>query len=205
MFRRHQGTLISNPACTKETTVTAEDFLYYDKDGFELNQAEQKFYSAMNFPINNPILNHRCWQQPWFELERDDLGLILDHSMFLCRASYSGAAQEQLEQLKSTVPLADYLLKTRAKWGYDFALDAVHNAHTYEVIHIEFDSHDYEQFKNHLIHFEYIVRHTDWQDAAKRIWQHRDQWQHLKGFAQNHWKAEFLIGWKRAEYTEKAY
>lgn len=205
MFRRHQVKLMSNPVCNKTAEVTAQDFRYYDKDGFELNQAEQKFYAAMNYPIHHPILNHRCWQEPWFELERDDLGLILDHSIFLCRASYNGQAQEQLEQLKSTVPLADYLLKTRAKWGYDFALDAVHDTHVYEVLHIEFDSYNYEKFKNHIIHFEYIVRHTDWEDAAKRIWQHRDQWQHLQGFDQNHWKAEFLLGWKRAEYTEKAY
>jgi hypothetical protein len=204
MFRRHQVTLMSNPSCSKSIDdLDSSDFRYYDKDGFELNRAEQKFYSAMQYPIDIPILNHHCWQEPWFELESDDLGLILDHSMFLCRASYEGAAEAQLKDLKTSTPTADYLLRTRRKWGFDFALDAVRNGVTFEVLHVEYDNYDYEDFKNRMILFEYTVRHTDWLDAADRVWQHRDQWQHLVGFDQNHWKAEYLLGWKKAEYTEK--
>jgi hypothetical protein len=55
-----------------------------------------------------------------------------------------------------------------------------------------------------MIQFDWKVRHTDWQDAADQVWEQRDQWQHLKGFDQNHWKAEYLLGWSKAEYTEKA-
>lgn len=197
--------MLSNPSCYKSADVEAQDFRYYDKDGFELNRAEQKFYSAMNYPIHYPILNHTCWQEPWFELETDDLGLILDHSIFLCRCSYEGAASEQLEELKSTIPLADYLLRTRRKWGFDFALDAVADDGTvFEVLHIEYDHYDYEAFRNRMINFEWIVRHTDWCDAAKQIWTTRDLWQPLQGFEQNHWKAHYLMGWNKAEYTEKA-
>ena len=204
MFRRHEVTLMSNPSCSKETAVFNEDFQYYDKDGFELNGAEQKFYQAMGYPINYSILNHHCWQEPWFELERDDQGLILDHSMFLCRCSYSGAAREQLEDIKKTQPLADYLLKTRNKWGYDFALDAVREGQTFEVLHIEYDHTDYSSFVDHMLNFDWIVRHTDWQDAADRVWQRRDNWQHLVGFDQNHWKSQFILGWSKSEYTEKS-
>ncbi len=204
MFRRHDVTLMSNPVCDHVVEeISNDDFLYYDKDGFELNLAEQKFYAAMGYPINYPILNHTCWQEPWFELEGIDLGLVLDHSMFLCRCNYAGEAQKQLEKLKSSVPSADYLLKTKPKWGYDFALDAVCDTETFEVLHIEYDHRDFDHFRNHMLNFEWIVRHTDWKDAAERIWQHKDQWQYLRGFDQNHWKAEFLLGWKRAEYTEK--
>jgi hypothetical protein len=204
MFRRHEVTLLSNPSCEHSVdNLSASDFQYYDKDGFELNLAEQKFYSAMNFPINNPILNHHCWQQPWFELERSDLDLILDHSMFLCRCNYEREAAEQLKKLKETVPLADYLLRTKRKWGYDFALDAVRDGTTFEVIHVEYDCNDFDRFRNHMLNFEWIVRHADWQDCADRIWQQRDTWQQLQGFDQNHWKAEYLLGWSKAEYTEK--
>lgn len=205
MFRRHEVTLLSNPVCVRRAEVSADDFFYYDKDGFELNRAEQQFYCAMDYPIHYPLLNHICWQEPWFELESNSLGLIIDHSMFLCRASYSGEAQQQLEELKSSVPLADYLLRTKKKWGFDFALDAVAPDGTaYEVLHVEYDNYDYEHFKNRMIQFDYTVRHTDWQDAAKYIWACRDQWQGLQGFEQNHWKANSLIGWSRAEYTEKS-
>ena len=205
MFKRHQVTLMSNPCCYRPVTdLTAEDFCYYDKDGFELNIAEQKFYRSMNFPIDHKILNHCCWQEPWFELERDLDNLILDHSMFLCRSNYEGAALAQLNELKMSIPLADYLTKTRKKWGFDFALDAVaDDGAVYEVLHVEYDHLDYEHFKNRMIHFEFTVRHTDWQDAARRVWDQREQWQHLQGFDQNHWKANYLLGWTKAEFTEK--
>ncbi len=206
MFKRHQITLMSNPCCTRLIdNLVSDDFHYYDKDGFELNKAEQKFYAAMNYPINYPVLNHTCWQEPWFELEKKDQGLILDHSMFLCRSNYSGDALKQLTELKNTIPQAGYLIRSKNKWGFDFALDAVSEDGTiYEVIHVEYDNYDYTRFKDRMIHFEYIVRHTDWFDAAKQIWNTRDQWQNLQGFEQNHWKASYLIGWSKAEYTEKS-
>ena len=205
MFRRLDITLMSNPICSKTIDVEETDFLYYDKDGFELNKAEQKFYRANQFPVID-CLNHLCWQEPWFELEHDRKKLILDHSMFLCRASYEGSARDQLLDLKSTIPTADLLLRTRQKWGFDFALDAVADDGTvYEVVHVEFDSYNYDSFKTRMMLFEWAVRHTDWSDAADRIWDHRDKWQNLKGFDQNHWKAKFLLGWHRSEYTEKSF
>jgi len=206
MFHRHQITLMSNPSCNKQVEdLETTDFQYYDKDGFELNLAEQKFYAAMNFPIDYPVLNHTCWQEPWFTLEDSVKDLILDHSLFLCRCSYEKEAEQQLRQLKSTIPTADLLLRTRRKWGFDFALDAIANDGTvYEVLHVEYDNYDYEHFKNRLINFEWVVRHTDWHDAARRIWNQRDQWRNYTGFDQNHWKAEYLLGWKKAEYTEKS-
>lgn len=205
MFKRHDVNVLSNPRCTKSVdNLTAEDFQYYDKDGFELNIAEQKFYAAEKFPLNN-CLNHLCWQEPWFALERDDLGLIIDHSIILHRCSYSGAAQDQLAKLKKLYPQAGYLLNTKTKWGFDFALDAVDdNGDIFEVLHVEYDSNNYDLFKTRLIMIEYTIRHTDWVDAAKQIDHHKEQWQHLKGFRQNDWKATFLLGWDKCEYTEKA-
>ena len=201
---RQNYSLISNPVCLNAVEeLVAEDFQYFDKDGFELNVAERKFYSAMHYPINFPILNHTCWQEPWFVLE--DSTLILDHAMILHRCSYSGEAERQIEKFSKTVPQARMLLQARQKWGYDFDLNAVApTGEVYEVLHIEHDSLDYDVFKNQLIHIEFLIRHTDWHDAASKIWNNRDKWQHLKGFDQNHWKANFLIGWSKSETLEKA-
>lgn len=205
MFHRFDVTVMSNPVCSKSVDgLIKEDFLYYDKDGFELNHAEQKFYRAMGYPIDYPLLNHTCWQEPWFKLEEGVKDLILDHSMFLCRAKYTGTAEDQLLSLKTELPQADLLLRTKTKWGYDFALDAVRDEEIFEVLHIEYDSNDYAKFIDHMTCFDWTVRHTDWRDAADRVWTKRDQWQHLKGFDQNNWKAEFLLGWSKAEYTEKS-
>lgn len=205
MFHRHQITLMSNPICDNAITdIDPTDFRYYDKDGFELNQIEQKFYRASQLPVID-CLNHLCWQEPWFELQQNIKGLILDHSMFLCRASYERDAREQLLSLKSTIPTADYLLRTRQKWGFDFALDAVADDGTmFEVLHVEYDNYNYDRFKTELMMFDYKVRHTDWYDAADKIWKSRNEWQNLKGFEQNHWKAKYLLDWSKAEYTEKS-
>lgn len=205
MFKRLNITLLENPVCDfPAEDLRSEDFKYYDKDGFELNQAEQKFYSAKNFPINHPILNHVCWQEPWFELKDESKTLNIDHCMFLCRCPYIGEAREQLSKIKEKNPLADLLLKTRAKWGFDLALDGVRDGEVFEVIHIEYDNNNYDRFLEQFLNFEYLIRHTDWQDAADRIWAKRDEWKCLKGFDQNHWKANYLIGWDKAEVLEKS-
>lgn len=204
MFKRYSVSLTSNPSCSVAVNdLIAEDFLYYDKDGFELNIAERKFYAAMKYPLID-CLNHICWQEPWFELESNVKGLMLDHSMFLCRANYYGQAAEQLRKISDKIPQALFLVKTRQKWGYDFALDAIRDNQIFEVLHIEYDSLFYDKFCDHFIWFDHIIRHTDWFDAADRVWSQRDQWQHLVGFEQNNWKAKYLIGWNKAEYTEKS-
>ncbi len=206
MFKRYDTHLRSDAVCLKAVdNLEPNDFQYYDKDGFELNIAEQKFYRAADHPIHHPILNHTCYQEPWFELERDDLGLILDHSLILHRCNYNGSALDQLRELQHTVPLAQQLIDTIPKWGFDFDLNAVAPDGTvYEVLHVEYDSRNYQTFKERMISFEYTVRHTDWIAVAKAVWDRRNEWQHLKGFEQNHWRAREILDWSKAEYLEKA-
>lgn len=200
---RQNYSLTSNPVCLKSVdNLNKEDFLYFDKDGFELNRAEQKFYSAMGYPLNYPCLNHICWQVPWFEME--DNTLFLDHSIVLHRCDYSGSAYDQIREMSEKIPQAKLLLQAKQKWGFDFDLNAVSpSGDVYEVLHIEYDSTDYEKFKTNLIHTEYLIRHTDWHEAARKVWDNRSEWQNLKGFDQNHWKANFLIGWNKSETLEK--
>lgn len=206
MFTTLPITLTRDPVCTKAVKgLSAEDFNYYDKDGFELNLAEQKYYNAMKFPTDYPLLNHTCWQEPWVTLDDPTHQLIIDHSMFLCRANYDGAAAEQITKMKSKNPFADYLLQTKQKWGFDFALDAVSEDGTiYEVIHIEYDSYDYSIFSEKMYKFEQVIYETDWYRAARSIWNTRELWSHMTGFEQNHWKAQYLLGWQKSEYTEKS-
>lgn len=203
MFKRLDVNLLSNPVCTQAVQeLHVEDFLYYDKDGFELNIAERKFYKQNGFPLNS-CLNHICWQEPWFQCEQP--GLILDHSLILHRASYADFALEQLSQHSRIDPRVSLLIQTKQKWGFDFALDAVDtDNNVYEVLHVEYDSNNYDEFINTMLLFEYKVRYMDWIDAAQRIDQQRTNWQHLSGFKSNDWKAKYLIDWNQAEYTLKS-
>jgi len=206
MFKRFDVSIVSNPTCKEPIyNIVPENFCYYDKDGFELNQAEQRYYEMMKHPINTPLLNHTCWQETWFELENNNTNLKLDHSMILHRCNYTDHAAYQLSKIKSNIPEASWLLNTKQKWGFDFALDAVDtNGNMYEVLHIEYDSYDYDKFNTQMLVFDYKIRHTDWHDASKQILLHEDEWKNLNGFEQNNWKAQFLVGWKKAEYTEKS-
>ena len=204
MFQRVNVPLVQNPRCTKTVEqLTDQDFRYYDKDGFELTQAEQRYYEAEDHPINQPILNHRLWQEEWLTL--DHPSLLLDHAMILHRCSFEDEAREQLISLKETIPQADLLLRTRQQWGFDFDLDCVGpDGEIFEVLHIECDYNNFAQFESRLYMLEDKLECMDLEMAAKIIWSARDEWSHLKGFAQNDWKANELLGWKKSEYTEKA-
>lgn len=206
MFIRYDTYVTSNPTCSKSVDdLNEQDFRYFDKDGFELNSAEQKFYAAMDYPIHHPILNHVCWQVPWYSLPENENKLFLDHAMVLQRCHYQDKAREQLESISEHIPAAKYLLQIRPKWGYDFDLNAVSNDGTaYEVLHVEYDTNNYDTFCERMIMFEQIVKRTDWFSVAEEIWQRRDEWYTLKGYDQNHWKAKYILGWDQAEYLEKA-
>lgn len=202
MLIKHDVPLIVNPQCTKPIAdFDINDFRYYDKDGFELNKAEQKYYEQHEYPTQHPILNHCCWQEPWFEINHPTL--IIDHSMILHRCSYDGEALKQLSSFKKYTPLTEQLINTKQKWGFDFALDVIYNDKVYEVLHIEVDHNNLAIFESKLLRFESVVEKRDWVDAAEKIISLKDRWEHLQGMEQNNWKAKFLLGWDRAEYTEK--
>jgi len=205
MFTRINVPLVQDPRCTRALTFTPnrEDFRYYDKDGFELCQAELKYYELEGHPVGQPILNHRLWQEEWLTI--DHPRLLLDHAMILHRCSFEDQAREQLETIKQKIPQADLLLRTRQQWGWDFDMDYVRDdGEMFEVLHVECDFNNFNEFRDKLYEFEDRINRMDFEDSARRIWRARDEWQHLKGFAQNDWKAKYLLGWGKSEYTEKA-
>lgn len=195
--------VLPDPVCIKPNynIFDSEDFRYYDKDGFELNCAEIGFYQAMDYPLSDS-LNHRCFQQNWMAIDRPNL--CLDHCLILHRCRYDNMAKEQLSALRRKIPAASWIMNTTAKWGFDFALDSIDSDfNMYEVLHIEWDSTSYQEFCEKLNHTEQQLQQIDWNDAASRVLANKHKWAELKGFEQNHWKANFLLGWHKAEYTEK--
>ena len=181
--------------------LTADDFKYYDKDGFELCAAEHAFYTANTIRLNS-CLNHSCCQQDWLDIQSNKVSV--DHALLLHRFDYTGDAREQLTEIAETIPQAKWLLQTTKKWGFDLAIDGQsHDGWMFEVVHIEYDSIDLDHFKEKLQLTREHIERIDWEKAAAQVWLHRDSWMHLKGFHRNHWKAKYLFGWDKAEYTEK--
>ena len=176
-------------------------FKYYDKDGFELCNAEREYYTANSVRMND-CLNHMCCQQDWLSIEAENV--FVDHALLLHRYEYTEDARAQLFEWQKTIPQASWLLQTRAKWGFDLAVDAMTDSGImYEVVHIEYDDVWYETFYEKFQLTVEMIQRTDWEEAARQIWIRHDEWKYLKGFYQNHWKSKYLFGWNKAEYTEK--
>lgn len=179
------------------------DFQWFDKDGFELNVAEQKFYNAMGYNLDTGILNHICREEEWITLYPNDR-LYLDHSMIMYRCGYAGNARKQIYDYSLKFPYAKILLQANAKWGYDFDLNAISDTgEVFEVLHVEYDSNDYDTFVKSKCWFEKMVVNTNWREIADQVWYYKDEWHHLKGYQQNHWKAKYILDWEESEVLEK--
>ena len=125
--------------------------------------------------------------------------------MLLVKTDFTGDAREQIQEASKTIPYAQVLLQAKAKWGYDIALDSIDdNGNIFEVLHIEVDDYDFPRFSKKLGEVEDQILNTDWDKAAKQIIEAKPEWEKLSGYAQNDWKAQNILGWSAAEYTEKA-
>jgi len=187
--------------CTRESyNINLRDFDYYDKDGFELTLAERKILISNNVRLQE-CLNHWTWHNDWLKLSKTDGGLYLDHCILLHRADFAEDARAEIACYDH--PGAAFMLSAKPKWGLDFAMDHL-DGDAVEVLHIELDDYDYNRINDRKNALESWLLAQDWSDLAAEIRAKRDEWAGLKGPAQNDWKANYLLGWNKAEYTEKS-
>jgi len=188
--------------CTQSADLQPADFRWYDKDGFELCAAEKKLYSAMNFPLTE-CLYHICWQDTW--LESNNPKILLDHCMLLHRCDFADSAVAEIQKLIPQNPKAQMLLKSKKKWGFDFALDYLDdNGNIWEVVHIEWDSYDFNEAADKLESIQEKIFLLDWEHISKYIIAKENDWSTLEGFKQNDFKAQEIFGWNFAERTLKS-
>jgi hypothetical protein len=188
--------------CTKTANLISEDFRWYDKDGFELCAAEKKLYAAMNFPLTE-CLYHLCWQDTWMNIQHPKF--ILDHCMLLHRCDFAGDAKNEITGLMTQNPKAQMLLKSKKKWGFDFALDYIDDRGSiWEIVHIEWDSYHFNEIVEMKESIQEKILSTDWESISKHIIAKESEWSNLEGFKQNDWKAKEIFGWTFAERTLKS-
>lgn len=183
----------SNPVAKIVFLPTADDLALFDQNGYDLTELE-KHYASSNCAGPD---SHRCHRtalkKPWFTQQVKVEGAVLNHSLLFERKSYEGAAREQLQQWARNLPLIHKLLAIRPKWGLDFSMDYVDRAgNSFEVLHWEWDSFDYEEIVAVKEFVELKLKVLDWNDAAKQILAHKDQWHHLDFFAQSDWKCNYF-------------
>lgn len=206
MFKLNESYLHKTPYCSKpvdEKEIRFNNYQHFDKDGFELTPLERMYYAEMGFHRHfTDCLYHTCWQQDWFK-QVEHINLNLDHSLVLHRCSYIDEAEDQLKHFVKSQPKLILFLNSKAKWGLDFALDYYDEKGCTEVMHIENDYREFDEFMEDKVRLEKLVFDTDWVDVYKTLDRRRDEWEHLIGYDQNDWKST-LIGFNKAEITHKA-
>lgn len=181
--------------------IKPEYIRFFDNDGFELSYLEQEYYRENGIELY-PCLNHACNQMDWIKLE--DPNFIVDHSLLLQRWQFVEEAKKQLDLHKPAHPQLHKYTKLKPKWGLDFALEYYDDFWAIEVLHLEFDDHNYYEAMARKEVLQTKIVATDWVDFVNRLKQKKDEWQHLTAMDQNDWKARFW-GIKRAEHTYKAF
>jgi hypothetical protein len=185
--------------------VLKENMNFFDKDGYELNPMEKKWYMYSGINISEKHLWHTCNQIWWIkDLENSEVGCVVDHSILITRYGYAGSAREQLLRLRSQRPILNKLLSIKPKWGIDFSLDWISTDECTELFHIEYDAIEYEDMLEKKSHAEKIIMNTDWQDGAKKILAKRSEWDSLNSDDQSDYKARYF-GWHRAFDNKKVF
>jgi hypothetical protein len=202
MFIIHPVKFIESPAITEtiDSVYLTDSSLinFFDKDGYEITELEHKYYTAQGFTVSKYTAGHPGLFSPWIELEHPKLNV--DHSCGIQRCNFSGKSLEQLKKYRPINYRLGWLMDVKAKWGLDFNLDYNDESRAFEVIHLEMDSFNIEDILEQQYKIEQFLKEKDWEAAAEAIWDHKDQWQHLKGwYAQQHWKARYF-GLERAWY-----
>ena len=99
---------------------------FFDKDGYELTELEQKYAIYSGIDLSEKHNKHTAAHYWWYKDETlSEQGCVLDHSMIITRYRFEGEARKELERLVSKRPILNKLLSIRSKYGIDFSLDYV--------------------------------------------------------------------------------
>lgn len=172
---------------------TAEDLALFDQNGYDLTVLEQHFAYGNYVKPKKHREHIRAIKQDWFTQEHRLEGAVLNHSLLFERKAYSGKALEELKFWARTNPLVNKLIALRPKWGLDFSMDYVdRQGNAFEVLHWEYDGFDYEEVQVRKLQVQARLATIDWDDAAREILKHKDEWHHLGFFEQSHWKCDYF-------------
>jgi hypothetical protein len=179
-----------NPICKYDSPFT-NCLDLFDVNGYDLTELEQDYAE-----VNTPAIDHRykkAIKRDWFKSSKTEIeGVHINHALLFERKGYSGLALNQLKTWSEELPLVHKLLKVRSKWGIDLSIDYVdRQGNVFEVFHYEWDDFNFEAVLAMKDRIENLALTTDWEDAAKRLLQRKDEWSSLSFFEQSDWKCRF--------------
>lgn len=172
---------------------TIEDLDLFDQNGYDLTALEQHFaYSNRTKPKKHR--DHiRALKEVWFTQMPTIEGAHLNHSLLFERKGYTGPALEELKFWARTLPLINKVIAIRPKWGLDFSMDyADREGNSFEVLHWEWDSFNYEEICAVKEAVEVKIAAIDFEQAAQDLIKYKDKWHHLGFFEQSDWKCNYF-------------
>lgn len=172
---------------------TINDLDLFDQNGYDLTALEQHFAYGNRTKPKKHREHLRALKQDWFTQQPRTEGSHLNHSLLFERKGYTGAALEELQFWARTLPLIHKVIALRPKWGLDFSMDyADRKGNSFEVLHWEWDSFDYDETQYIKQTVEPVLLAIDWKDAAQQILDHKEEWYTLDFFAQSRWKCKYF-------------
>jgi hypothetical protein len=174
-------------------TPTPEDVELFDQNGYDLTELE-KHYAYSNRQKDKKHRPHRsALKKDWFTQYPKIEGAVLNHSLLFERKGYTGEALTELTYWAKQLPLVYKVISLRPKWGLDFSMDYVdREGNCFEILHWEYDGFDCEKVQACKLLVQAKFATIDWDDAAKGILKHKDEWHHLDFFAQSDWKCNYF-------------
>lgn len=180
----------------------------FDQSGYDLSPLE-KLYAEANRQRFCAHREHRhAIRSTWLvSPPTKNSGAVLNHALLLERKGFAGEALDQIKGWAQSNPLMYKLAKLRPKWGLDFSMDyADRDGNVFEVLHFEYDSFVYEEIQARVHKYTEYFMSVDWDDGAKSVLAHRDEWIDLGFEAQSAWKCDFfgieherfkMVAWER--------
>jgi len=177
----------------KDYTPTIRDLHLFDQNGYDLCPLEQ-IYTKVNFGSVKKHRRHRnAIKSNWFVQKPVKEGAHLNHSLMFERKAYAGDALAQLKAWAKDLPLLHKIIAMRPKWGLDFSMDyADREGNSFEVLHWEWDSFDYEEVMAMKSKLEPKLMSIDWNEAANMLLKRKAEWHGLDFFGQSDYKCNFF-------------
>ena len=182
----------------------------FEQNGYEMTELEQWYAKEARIEMQKHYSSQTCLKKEWMTQDvysyyvgssalytSNDTGLYegahLNHCLLFERRGFSGEALEQLKAFATKNTLIYKLIKMKPKWGFDFSMDyADREGNVLEVLHYEYDGFDYDDIKEKQEKHERIFLSIDWNNAAKKLIHHRDEWSSLEFFEQSAWKCKYF-------------
>jgi len=173
---------------------------FFDREGYQLNSIEKEYHAVNEVKIHtedrmarrvsddalNVVLQH------WYEQTKPHPNIFIDHAHILHRFGFTGPARMQLIEKAKIHPKLYKMVRTKPKYGLDFAIDWIDERQVVELFHIELDCHDHYTFVGIVNKLQTFIETTNWEKLGPDFVARKNKWQEMDEYEQAKYKAKFF-------------